>query len=100
MPPQMTGTRGVVCTSSTAGIGAKRQRLKPGPWFQLAMSDYQQGSLKYDPETGAVAVRTNQPEDSGNPLIPSQAWLVATPTAGALFVGSSAVAGWTDLEAP
>lgn len=64
------------------------------------MSDYEQGAVKYDPASGSVAVRTNQPEQSGNPILPSQAWLVATPTSGAHFVATTVVEDWPDLEVP
>lgn len=55
------------------------------------------GELRYDPASGAVAIRTNQPEEP-NFLGKSMAWLVATPTMGAKFVGPDVVAEWTVLE--
>lgn len=62
------------------------------------MSDYPQGSIKYDPESGSVAIRTNQPLESGNPIIPSQAWLIATQTSGAHFGSAAVVETWADVE--
>lgn len=58
-----------------------------------------QGEIRYDPVTGAVAIRTNQPDESG-PFVMSLAWLVATQTQGAHYVQSSTVADWVVLEAP
>jgi hypothetical protein len=57
----------------------------------------EQGSIRYDPATGSVAIRTNQPEQPGM-FGPSLTWLVATQTTGAHFVGSEVVADWVDLE--
>ena len=57
----------------------------------------QTGDIKRDSTTGAVAIRTNQPEESDSFLVPSQAWLVATPTSGARFVSSEVVEEWESL---
>ena len=62
------------------------------------MSDYPQGSIKVDPVSGSVAIRTNQPLESMNPILPSQAWLIATQTAGAHFATAAVVADWVDVE--
>lgn len=64
------------------------------------MSDFPEGSLKYDPETGAVAVRTNQPLEPPSAFIPSAAWCVATTNSGAHLVGAAAVADWLDIAIP
>lgn len=58
------------------------------------------GHVKRDPETGAVAVRTNQPVIPLNPLRTSQAWLVATTTSGPRFVPDDIVSVWPDLYVP
>lgn len=60
------------------------------------MSVSELGEIRHDPTSGAVAIRTNQPEEP-NFLGKSMAWLVATPTMGAKFVGSDVVADWTIL---
>lgn len=59
-----------------------------------------QGDIRYDPVTGSVAIRTNQPEQSANQFSPSLAWLVATTTTGAHYVGSEVVDGWIELATP
>lgn len=43
------------------------------------MTDYPARSLKYDPVTGNIAVRTHFSEET----FPNMAWLVATPNRGA-----------------
>lgn len=53
-------------------------------------------SLKYDPVTGAVAIRTDQPAESPSPFQPSIAWLIATPNSGAHQAGADVVGGWLD----
>jgi hypothetical protein len=58
-----------------------------------------EGHVKRDPETGAVAIRTIFPEDS-SPQLAGMAWLVATPNVGARHVPSSGVDGWEDLYVP
>lgn len=62
------------------------------------MSDYAQGHVKRDPDTGNVAVRTVFPEDE--PVMAGQAWLIATPNRGAHFAKSEEVIGWDDLYTP
>lgn len=62
------------------------------------MSDM--GDIKYDPETGSVAIRTNQPEGPSDLLGRPMAWLIATTTRGARFVGSDVVAEWITLDVP
>lgn len=60
----------------------------------------EQGDIKYDPRTGAVAIRTNQPEQSPDGIAPSLAWLIATTTSGAQFAAPAVVADWLDIEVP
>jgi hypothetical protein len=60
----------------------------------------EQGDIRYDPATGSVAIRTNQPDEMPNPFNPSLAWLVATQTSGAHFVNSEVVADWIELAKP
>lgn len=60
----------------------------------------EQGDIKYDPSSGSVAIRTNQPEESPDAITPSLAWLVATTTSGPRFVSPAVVADWLDVEAP
>lgn len=57
----------------------------------------EQGEIRYDPETGAVAIRTNQPDEQG-PFVMSLAWLVATQTQGAHYVTSSVVENWQIVQ--
>lgn len=62
------------------------------------MSNYIEGHVKRDPTTGAVAIRTNQPET--NPpgsFAMVQAWLVSTTYSGAHYVPTDVVNGWDDL---
>ena len=58
---------------------------------------YEQGHVKRDPATGAVAIRTIFPEDAG---ITSQAWLLATANRGAVFLRTSDLEAWDDLYVP
>lgn len=65
------------------------------------MSDYIEGHIKRDPNTGSVAIRTNQPET--NPpgsFAMIQAWLVSTTYSGAHYVGTEVVGEWDDLYTP
>lgn len=64
----------------------------------MAMTDYQEGSLKVDPVSGAVAIRTNQPEEPPAFQQP-MAWLIGTTERGAILAGSAAVADWVDIPA-
>lgn len=64
------------------------------------MTDHAPGHVKRDPASGAVALRTNQPVSSSDPLIPSQAWLVTTIASGPRFSGPGLVADWDDLYIP
>ncbi|WP_096311233.1 Ig-like domain-containing protein [Mycolicibacterium pallens] len=59
---------------------------------------YPTNSVKWDPQTGDVAIRTIF--DESDALFAPKAWLVATPTTGAFFAQSSQVAGWDDLLVP
>lgn len=65
------------------------------------MSEYFEGHIKRDPASGAVAIRTNQPETPppGSFSI-VQAWLVSTTFSGAHYVPTEAVATWDDLFTP
>lgn len=60
------------------------------------MSDYAINSLKRDPDTGDIAIRTMFPEDQGQHLA-DMAWLVASSSRGARNASSAAVASWTDI---
>lgn len=64
----------------------------------MAATTYQTGHVKRDPASGAVAIRTIQPDD--DTAIVSQAWLLATPNIGAHFKSTTDVAGWDDLYTP
>lgn len=59
---------------------------------------YEAGHVKRDPATGNVALRTIFPED--DPMMASQAWLLATPNRGAVFLRTSDVTSWPDLYTP
>lgn len=58
---------------------------------------YEPKSLKYNPETGAVAIRTQFADDGA---FAHMAWLIATFNAGAQPARSSDVADWPDLPRP
>lgn len=58
----------------------------------------EQGAIKYDPETGSVAIRTCHPDGPSRMLGRPMAWLVATTNKGARFVDSETVAEWVDVE--
>jgi len=65
------------------------------------MSEYSEGHIKRDPSTGAVAIRTNQPESPpAGTFVASQAWLVATTFTGAHYFPNEMVSGWDDLYVP
>ena len=57
---------------------------------------YVVGSVKQDPETLAVAVRTNMPED---PYI-GHAWAVMTVDRGGHYAEWEEIQNWTDLSIP
>lgn len=61
------------------------------------MSEYPAGSLKWNPATKAVAIRTDFPEVGA---LADHAWLVASTGSGAISKTSSDVEGWTDLPTP
>jgi hypothetical protein len=61
---------------------------------------YTTGHVKHDPETGAVAIRTINPEENPSPHRPSEAWLLATHNQGALHKSTAEVDGWDDLYTP
>jgi hypothetical protein len=56
-------------------------------------ANYLPGSVKQDPDTLAVAVRTNVPED---PYV-GHAWAVMTIDRGGHYAAWDDVSGWTDL---
>jgi hypothetical protein len=56
--------------------------------------DYPAGSLKHDPATGSVAIRTVFPESGA---FVNHAWLVGTIDAGAVIKTSADVESWTDI---
>lgn len=60
------------------------------------MDSYPEKSVKWDPETGAVAVRTRFP-DMGN--FTGMAWMVAASAGGARNASTSDVAAWVDIPA-
>lgn len=62
------------------------------------MSQYETLHVKRDPESGAVAIRTIQPDDP-KAVVP-QAWLMATPHFGAHNKSTADVEGWDDLYVP
>lgn len=63
------------------------------------MSDYAEGHVKHNSETGEVAIRTIFPLDQG-PQLANMAWLIATKNSGARTGPMEAVEGWTDLYVP
>ena len=60
---------------------------------------YLAGSIKHNPETDEVALRTIFPEDQG-PQMANMAWLIATKNVGARNAASSEVAAWADIYEP
>jgi hypothetical protein len=65
------------------------------------MSDYLEGHVKRDPVSGAVAIRTNQPEvNPPGSFGIIQAWLSATQYSGAHYLGTEVVDSWDDLFTP
>lgn len=58
---------------------------------------YEPKSLKYDPDSGAIAIRTQFAEEGA---FAHMAWLVATFNAGARPAGAAEVASWPDLQRP
>lgn len=61
------------------------------------MAEYSAGSLKWDPTSKSVAIRTSFPEVGD---LANHAWLVATTGSGAISKTSSDVESWTDLPLP
>lgn len=57
---------------------------------------YPQSSLKVDPATGSVAIRTQFPDDGS---FSDMAWLIATSSKGARTASSEALADWVDIPA-
>jgi hypothetical protein len=57
---------------------------------------YYTGHVKRDPVSGAVAIRTIQPEDPD--VITPQAWLLATTNLGAHTKSTTDVDEWEDLH--
>lgn len=56
------------------------------------------GTVKRDPVSGAVAIRTHF--DESNPQLAPMAWLIATTNIGPRSASSSEVAEWDDLFTP
>lgn len=61
------------------------------------MSEYAAGSLKWEPTSKSVAIRTAFPEVGD---LANHAWLVATTGSGALSKTSADVEAWADLALP
>lgn len=59
---------------------------------------YAEGHIKRNPANGAVAVRTQFPEDIEQ--LAGMAWLVATTNLGARNAGTPEVDGWDDIYTP
>lgn len=62
------------------------------------MSGYAEGHIKRNPNTGAVAVRTQFPEDIEQ--LAGMAWLVATTNLGAKNAATGDVESWDDIYTP
>jgi hypothetical protein len=62
------------------------------------MSEYVEGHVKRDPVSGAVAVRTQFPEDIEQ--LRGMAWLVATTNIGARNAPTAEVEDWEDIHIP
>ena len=63
------------------------------------MPTYQPGHIKWNPETGEVALKTVFPEDQG-PQLASLSWLIATKSMGSRSVTTDQVESWDDLYTP
>lgn len=61
------------------------------------MTEYNAGSLKWEPTSGSIAIRTSFPEVGD---LANHAWLVATTGSGAISKTSSDVESWTDIPLP
>jgi hypothetical protein len=61
---------------------------------------YTTGSVKQDPVTLAVAVRTNIPTNLPSDPYEGHAWGVMTVDQGGHFAGWDDVSNWTDLNIP
>lgn len=61
------------------------------------MGEYAAGSLKWEPTSKSVAIRTSFPEVGD---LANHAWLVATTGSGAISKTSADVESWTDLPLP
>lgn len=55
---------------------------------------YPTKSLKWDPETGDIAIRTQLPEEGS---FASMAWLVSSPSRGGRTESTAALASWVDV---
>jgi hypothetical protein len=58
------------------------------------LTEYNAGSLKWDPASKSVAIRTAFPEIGE---LANHAWLVATTGSGAISKTSADVESWTDV---
>lgn len=63
------------------------------------MTDYPEASLKVDPDTKSVAIRTNQPDEAPSPFRQPTSWLIGTTNQGALLAGTDALSDWIDIPA-
>jgi hypothetical protein len=59
----------------------------------MTQPTYATGAVKQDPETKAVALRTDLPSEDG-----SMDWGVMTVNNGGHYASTEAVADWTDLS--
>lgn len=61
------------------------------------MSEYAEGHVKRDPETGVIALRTHFPDNAD---FTTMTWLCASSVRGPYNVGTAAVDAWDDLFVP
>lgn len=61
------------------------------------MSEYAEGHVKRNPETGAVALRTHFADNAD---FANMTWLVSSTIHGPSNVGTAAVDAWDDLFVP
>lgn len=62
--------------------------------------EYATGHVKRNPDTGAIALRTQFPDDPTVEQLAAMAWLVSTANIGARHAKTDEVAGWDDLYVP
>lgn len=62
------------------------------------MTEYLMGHVKRDPSSGAVAIRTAQPDQvPAGSFAQVQSWLVSSAFSGVSFLPTAAVDGWDDI---